>query len=568
MSFIAHYNIEDGFVQLLDEHLQHVADRFAFFARNCCLNEEHARQIGLYHDVGKASDEFQCYIKSGLGKVSHSNYGGFLLAKNDRIGSYCVFSHHTGLPDLGNMQQEGTTYLGRYQKVRKGDGNHYHRIDLPEIASFGNEKVRNTSLYPWFDASMEVRMYLSCLVDADWQDSANASPVVHADSWDVIYNRFFSKTEAYFKKVKEEDLTEKARQINEWRTEIFNDCRNAGENGTASIYSLSAPTGAGKTFASMAFALERVKRGTANRIIYCIPYTSIVEQNGQKYEKVLGKNNIVINHSLAEYANKVDNKDFVDSYMRWTVENWDAPIILSTNVQFFESLLSHKPARLRKIHNIANSVIILDEAQMLPYDFLMPCKEMLKLLAEEYHCTIVLCTATQPSLQIGEQGNELLTDAELMYERFKRVSAENIKESLSEGALAALIADDIRNGKSVLCVVNRRNTAQVLFNKLKEHRIDDLYHLSLNMCAKHRNKVLAEIKDKIHDRPVCVVSTSLIEAGVDLSFDIGYRELAGLERLVQASGRVNRHGEAEMGTIKIFRLFSMKYELPEQWVTE
>ena len=558
-------HIYDNKTQTLQEHLENVKNISCSFANSCYLDVSHMSQIALYHDIGKSSDEFQRYIKNETDtRISHSNYGGYLLSKKDKMGAFCVFGHHSGLTDWGTNVDESTTFLGRCNATKK-DNLHYHidEISVPEIKAFAPQKLRKNKKTAGFDAALEIRMYMSCLVDADWQDSAGFIKTYNTDSWGTIYNRFFEKTETEFKKSNKKASTEKEKQINQWRTEIFNDCRLAGKNGNASMYSLSAPTGAGKTFASMAFALERVKQGKANRIIYCIPYTSIIEQNADVYESVLGSNNIVENHSLTEYIGK-ENFGSEEEYRRWVVENWDSPIILSTNVQFFESLLSHKPGRLRKLHNIANSVIILDEAQMLPREFLTPCKEALKLLVEQYGCTVVLCTATQPCLEIGENGNEILSNAGLMYERFKRVSAENLEGIMSGEELTDKIVDDLEKDNSVLCVVNRRKTARILYNLVKEKFHGKVYHLSLNMCAKHREEVLNEIKKEIKSEPICVISTSLIEAGVDLSFNVGYRELTGLDRLVQAAGRVNRNGRDTMGTLKVFRLSGMKYVRPEE----
>ena len=566
MKLLAH--TYDNKIQLLSEHLKNVSDLSCVFAENCGLNTDHMRQIALYHDVGKSSDEFQQYLLGKSGRVSHSLLGGGLLFNADKIGSLCVFGHHTGLPDYGTQNDKSTTFLGRYN-ASKTDNLHYHMSDipLPEIKPFGNAKIReenkqNKSLY-YFDASLEIRMFLSCLVDADWQDSTASIEKMDTDSWDVIYRRFFERTDILFRTSAEAPLSPKQQQINEWRTSIFNDCRSAGRTGKQKVVSLSAPTGAGKTLASMAFALERVRRGDASRIIYCIPYTSIIEQNAGVYESMIGSCNVVENHSLAEHSDKNITVS-EEAYRSWMVENWDAPVVLTTNVQFFESLLSHSPKRVRKLHNIANSIIILDEAQMLPLEFLTPCKELLKLLADQYNCTIVLCTATQPVLHIGEDGNEILSDAGQMYERFKRVSAVNIPDVLSYEQLTDAICKDTEFGNSVLCVMNRRNDARDVFKLLQKKSHIRVYHLSLNMCAKHREQVLSEIRERMKTEVICVVSTSLIEAGVDISFDTGYRELAGLDRLVQVAGRVNRNGKRDIGVLKVFCLNTMKYNRMEE----
>ena len=559
MDIIAH-KYKDNSIQLLSEHLKNVSTKMSQYANESNLEVAHAQQIAYLHDYGKASKEFQEYIQSdGCDKrVSHSNIGGQILYDaQDLIGSFCVFGHHSGLPDLGTDADIGTTLKGRYYQ----DEHLTMLKPTPVVKPFVpklHSGIKNNPLGA-FEISLETRMYLSCLVDADWQDSAEKVEMVETDTWTVIYNRFFDKTDEIFSNA---DVT----PINQWRTEIFNDCRTVGKNGTDRIYSLSAPTGGGKTFASMAFALERVKRGDARRIIYCIPYTSIIEQNADVYESVLGERNVVEHHHLAEYDDKNTGIEETQ-YRSWTVDNWNAPVVLTTNVQFFESLLSNKTRRVRKLHNIANSVIILDEAQMLPINFLKPCRELLKLLASKYNCTIVLCTATQPGLHIGEEGHEILSDAKGMYERFKRVSAKAVDGTLDISSLAERMEADITTGRNTLCVVNRRQTAQDLYTVLNNRGLC-CHHLSLNMCAEHRTKEINQIKADLNNNrknpdnspPICVVSTSLIEAGVDLSFDIAYRELTGLDSMVQTAGRVNRHGGQQDAKLLVFQLQNGKYD--------
>ena len=559
MDIIAHkYN--NNSIQLLSEHLKNVRTKMSKYANEATLEPEHAEQIAYLHDYGKASKEFQEYIQNdGCGKrVSHSNIGGRILYDaQDLIGSFCVFGHHSGLPDLGTDADIGTTLKGRYYQDEHLTMLAPTPVAKPFVPKL-HSGIRNNPLCA-FEISLETRMYLSCLVDADWQDSADKVETAVTDEWAAIYHRFFEKTSAIF-------ANAETTPINLWRTEIFNDCQTVGKNGTDKIYSLSAPTGGGKTFASMAFALERVKRGDARRIIYCIPYTSIIEQNADVYESVLGERNVVEHHHLAEYDDKKTGVDETQ-YRSWTVDNWNAPVVLTTNVQFFESLLSNKTRKVRKLHNIANSVIILDEAQMLPISFLKPCRELLKVLASKYNCTIVLCTATQPGLHIGEEGHEILSDAKGMYERFKRVSAEAIDGTLDISSLAERIEADITAGRNTLCVVNRRQTAQDLYTVLNSRGLR-CYHLSLNMCAEHRTKVINQIKADLNNSrkttdntpPICVVSTSLIEAGVDLSFDIAYRELTGLDSMVQTAGRVNRHGGQQDAKLLVFQLQNGKYD--------
>lgn len=551
MKVIAH-KYKDGTIQLLSDHLRSVKEKSAEFANAASLDVSHMEQIGYMHDYGKFSAEFQAYIQNGAGRVSHTGIGGRkLFDAHDIIGAFCVFGHHSGLPDKGSRADTNKTLLGRY----------FQKEELtisepaPPLKKFVPVKLGNDKDTQAFAMALETRMYLSCLVDADWQDSAERYDPPNVDSWECIYSSFVKKTSDVFSHSVKTD-------INRWRSEIFDSCCKEGRNGNRSIYSLSSPTGSGKTFSSMAFALERLKAGKARRIIYCIPYTSIIEQNAEVFRSLVGAKNVIEHHHLAGsfITDSVDGEDVrIEQSRTWMVENWDAPVVMTTNVQFFESLLSNKTSRVRKLHNIAGSVIILDEAQMLPVGFLTPCKELLKLLATEYGCTVVLCTATQPGLHIGE--TEILPDPVGMYERFKRVSAKNIGMVDDVSELAGHIIKQSETGKSVLCVVNRRRTAHELFAAVKSKSGRACYHLSLDMCAEHRQSVIQSIqKDLAVGRPVSVISTSLIEAGVDLSFDVAYRELNGLDSLVQVAGRVNRHGEKAGGVLNVFQLRDMRYE--------
>lgn len=558
-NILAH--IGKGRVQTLEEHSGNVADLSAGFASACGLNADHMRQIAEFHDYGKATMEFQNYIRGNGERISHSNLGGTLLLQKDRIGSFCVLGHHTGIPNEGSIADEGVTLYGRTQDT---DGLH-ELVPRPPVTPFMSEKTdRNLdAVSRFFRYAMETRMYFSCLVDADWQDSAGTVEHVPADCWDTVYGFFFSRTENMFRSMPDTE-------INRLRTQIFNQCREAGKTSVSKVFSLSAPTGSGKTLASMAFALERVKRGDAKRIIYCIPYTSIIEQNAEVYRSVFGPNNVLEHHHLADYGKKSQELGMDEAqYRSWTVENWDSPIVLTTNVQFFESLLSNRPNRCRKLHNIADSVIVLDEAQMLPLGFLTPCREILKLLAEQYGCTVVLCTATQSSLRIGEEGNEILSDPLELHKSFRRVKITDIRTPFVLDGLADTLSEKVLSEKkNVLCVVNRRRTVQQLFGRLEKAGVK-CYHLSLNMCAVHLMDTIKEIKAHLEtmDVPICVVSTSLIEAGVDLSFDVGYRELNGLDRIIQTAGRVNRNAVSDMEDLFVFRLAGTKYGNPQKTIT-
>ncbi len=300
------------------------------------------------------------------------------------------------------------------------------------------------------------------------------------------------------------------------------------------------PTGGGKTLSSLAFSLKHAIKHSLHRIIYVIPYTSIIEQNARVFRECLGDSAVVEHHSNFDPPDKSEES----SKHSLAVENWDAPLIVTTSVQFFESLFSHKPSRCRKIHNIMNSVVILDEAQMLPPDLLLPCIQSIRELAARYHSTVVLCTATQPALNRedgfpgGLEGvHEIIADRISLYRSLQRTKVTIIGKKDEEG-LAAKIGER----KQALCIVNTRARARRLYDLLRVNV--DVYHLSAMMYPEHRTRVLNEIRGKLQKGEACrVVSTQLIEAGVDIDFPAVFRELAGVDSIAQAAGRCNREGK-------------------------
>lgn len=313
------------------------------------------------------------------------------------------------------------------------------------------------------------------------------------------------------------------------------------------IYSLTVPTGGGKTKSSLAFAIKHALKNKMNRIIYVIPYTSIIEQNAAVFKEILGKDNVLEHHSNFIFDENEDNEDDINNKLKLSAENWDIPVIVTTNVQFYESLFSNKPSKCRKIHNISNSVIIVDEAQMIPHEYLKPCLVSLYELTKNYNCTVVLCTATQPSF------NDVIKDIEIkeiienpqeLFNDFKRVNVIK-RGDVSDDELSK----ELLNHKQVLCIVNTRKHAKKLYEKIKE---DNAYHLSSLMCPIHRSNVLKEIKNRLNDSECRVISTQLIEAGVDIDFPVVYREISGIDSIAQSAGRCNREGKRKTGEVFVF----------------
>ena len=337
----------------------------------------------------------------------------------------------------------------------------------------------------------------------------------------------------------------KERKINRKRAEILNDCIKKSKNAKG-LYTLTVPTGGGKTISSLAFAINHVLEHKMDRIIYVIPYTSIIEQTGEIFKNILGQENVLEHHSNFDFK---DDEDLIFHKLKLSSENWDIPIVVTTNVQFFESLFANKSSRCRKLHNIANSVIIFDEAQMIPTQFLTPCLMSIAELVMSYESTCVLCSATQPSLKDRFPKeiriNEICENTEVLYDFFRRTKVVN------RGKLEVnQIAEELNDCKQALCIVNSKKHAIEIFSKLSG---EGVFHLSTRMCPQHRTEVLSEIKQRLKNKLPCrVVSTQLIEAGVDVDFPVVYRSMTGIDSVVQAGGRCNRENNLKVGIINVF----------------
>lgn len=536
--------------QLLEEHLTNVAEMAKFFAESFGA-EDWGYLAGLWHDLGKYSDEFQqkLYIQSESNfhiekskNVDHSTAGAQhavnALGDKGKILSYAIAGHHAGLMD---GKSNDTCLHKRLQKTipnYSSSPDHIlkHKIlgDLP--FELDKKNLKNCG----FQISFFIRMIYSCLVDADFLDTE-----AFMNKEKFFWRKGYPSLPELDKKMSSalRRLVESANKtiINKYRTEILQDCLNVAEYPQG-LFSLTVPTGGGKTLSSLAFALKHSLKHNLKRIIYVIPYTSIIEQNADVFRQILGKDAVLEHHSNFEPKEE-------DHRSRLASENWDAPVIVTTNVQFFESLYRSRSSKCRKIHNIANSVVILDEAQMLPVPLLKPCLEVLKELSASYKTSVVLCTATQPALSTTETFKdglddvyEIVSDPGRLYFEFKRVQVEKLPVT-SDDELASRLKDY----KQVLCIVNTRAHARHIFECIRD-KSKNCYHLSALMCPEHRTETLKKIKSALCDgRPCRVVSTQLIEAGVDIDFPIVFRSVAGIDSIAQAAGRCNREGMLREG---------------------
>lgn len=558
---IAHIS-ENGDRQSIKEHLQGTADRAKKFAAEFgCADIGYL--CGLMHDIGKYSDEFQRRIQDPehTCKVDHSTAGAKeLMALSDNYipMAMAVAGHHSGLLDGGNLrvsQAHDGTFFGRL-----------HNCDLPEYGTWKEEIVPQTVSIPeWckggdsprLTMSFFIRMIFSCLVDADYLDTekfmlGNKAFRGGYSTPGELLKRFETYIEPWLQGKNEAEGRQ--RELCEARNRILQNCMDKGAASGRGIFTLTVPTGGGKTTASLGFALNQMCSCELNRVIYVIPYTSIIDQNAAVFSEILGEANVVEHHSGILYETGTQSETNYRKML--ATENWDAPVIVTTAVQFFESLYACRTSKCRKLHNISNSVIIFDEAQTIPAPYLEPCVAVMAELVKNYRASIVLCTATQPSLQTmfqkyypGAPIQEICDDVIGNYNLFRRTQIHNVGEVTTEVLLEKLSAC-----KQVLCIVSKRRTAQNLYEQMKG---EGVYCLTTLLCPTHRKEKIAEIKARLYEGYTCrVIATSLIEAGVDVDFPAVYRQEAGLDSVIQAAGRCNREGRnsPDESRVCIFRL--------------
>lgn len=542
MKYIAH--LEGGREQTVKEHLQGTAKLSAEFAKKFG-KEEWGYCCGYLHDIGKYSVEFQHKIReNGNERIDHSTAGAKVCMETGGIYpvmSYCIAGHHAGLPNYGSSQDGGSeaTIMGKMKKSLKDYSVYKDEIEIPKVTTVPIEYGETKN--PDFALSVFIRMLYSCLVDADFLDTEAfmKNGQIKRDAGESI-EILLQKLEKYVAKWL---LNKEIDTVNGRRTEILRNCLEAGKREKG-LFHLTVPTGGGKTVASLAFALRHAVHNNMDRVIYVIPYTSIIEQNAQIFRSILGDENVLENHCNVDYR---DSEEW--NPMKLAAENWDKPVVVTTNVQFFESLFGNKSSKCRKLHNIANSVVIFDEVQMLPTDYLKPCVAMIEELVNSFEASVVLCTATQPALQpffqSGIPAYELCPRLEEQFRFFKRTTFQNL-DKISEEALIEKLSEEYQ----ALCIVNTKKKAQVLYQALKGQGV---FHLSTSMYPKHRKRVLEEVRRCLNAGERCLVlSTSLVEAGVDLDFHSVYRQLAGIDSVIQAAGRCNREGKRSLEDSNVY----------------
>lgn len=543
--------------QPLEKHLQNVAIKAAGFASSFG-GDTWAMLAGENHDLGKGVKAWQAYLRrvNGIddefaefydGHPNHAAEGAKWLFNHSKqagkILAYCIAGHHGGLP---NWEDTGQAALRVKLDTPLADISFPAlKPTLPVELPFQIDQDRFG-----FQIQFFTRMIYSCLVDADFLDTEGFLDH-NRSTWrgnypdlKELHGRFWENFEAL------RASADMGLNVNLQREQVLADCLTVAEQKTG-IYTLTVPTGGGKTLASLAFALNHAIQHNKQRIIYVIPFTSIIEQNAQVFRDMLGDDVILEHH--CNFI--IDDKDWRS---KLAAENWEAPIIVTTNVQFFDSFFSNRTARCRKLHNVANSVVIFDEVQAIPVEKLKPCLEVIRELSGNYDVTTVLCTATQPAINFSEQfqiglkiENEIIRDVPALFSNLKRTT-ENYIGTLNEKEVAL----QLMLHKQVLCIVNTRQQALDIFNNLPVS--EENVHLSALMYPAHRTEKLKEIRRRLKPEthlPCRVVSTQLIEAGVDVDFPAVFRAVAGIDSIAQAAGRCNRNGRSQIPCeVSIFAL--------------
>ncbi len=587
----AHIRIVDGRVDIhpLESHLRKVGWLAASFAEPF-QGEKWAELAGLWHDLGKYRPGFQQYIRTANDVDAHIERLAIEALKQAhgtrgelaaRVLAYLIASHHAGLYD---WQSAAGGHSDLCDRLFASDGSYApdarREFDEAMTAAAGDivtavqgfEPVAALGALPGLRTnhlgfSLAVRMLFSCLVDADFLDTerflrpeqtAARSAVPTITDLCTAFDQFTARRDANLATA---GLA--GTRVNRIRADVLAQCR-AKATLPPGLYSLEVPTGGGKTFSSLAFALAHAKAHGKRRVVYAIPYTSIIEQTAEVFRKVfasLGEAAVIEHHSQAEAGPERET-----AASRLACENWDAPLIVSTNVQLFESLFAARTSRCRKLHNVVDSVIVLDEAQQLPPQLLQPVLDTLNLLIAHYGVTVVLCTATQPVLESTDyfdaarnlrglpKPTPIIEGADVLFERLKRVDVR-LPGDWSERRTLDALASELALRNCVLAIVDRKRDARELHALLPAGAI----HLSGAMCGAHRADRIEEIKrrlagrrDGTDPRPLRVVSTQLVEAGVDLDFPVVYRALAGLDSIAQAAGRCNREGLLDRGEVVVF----------------
>ena len=563
---ISHIRPSDKVIQSNDDHQRGVAEWAEAFAAEFGM-AEWGRVLGRLHDKGKEKKAFQQHVlkESGLdstviveGGYRHA-YVGALIAKklfpqHHLLMDNAIMGHHRGLYDNGEMKEVMKSEMPDDVTVESI----YAHLEIPQLG-----KPR--------DIHHVQRMLYSCLVDADYLETEafmQPEQSKQRGRYDSLA-ALEEKLEAYLSRLK---IHAPDTEVNRIRNEVQQCCIKESDNKPG-FFSLTVPTGGGKTLASVLWAIKHAVMNNLNRIIIAIPYTSIITQTASVLRNIFGEENVLEHHSNVD-GSKLNDKELTDR-LKLATENWDYPIVVTTNVQFFESLFSNKPSDCRKLHNIAKSVLIFDEVQTLPIDFLQPIVDTFDTLKRVFGASILFTTASQPVLSGEIMGTnpfvsfeglseirEIIPQEANLHNRLRRVEIRFDEERKNYDE----IAEQIAKCQQVLCIVNTRNDAKEIFTRLPKEGI--CLHLSRMMCPEHVRETIAKVKAALNNPGnsiIRVVATQLIEAGVDIDFPVVFRQESGLDSVLQAAGRCNREGKLDRGETFVF---GFQKPLPHGFMTQ
>lgn len=566
--FYAHTPPEDSHSwHSLNEHLNQVAILAQQFAARFGARQL-AKYAGLWHDLGKYTPEFQQYLEAchdasrqGLTKprsyAPHAIHGAKLAAQVCHPIAPLIAGHHSGLPNVSQLKDKlAGLSEASYQLVLK---NARSQVELEPQPGFEQEVRALAQDKLGFE--LLLRMLFSCLVDADYLDTEKhftPEPARQRGSEKTLQSLWVQ-----LKKDQESLMTAaEPTSVNRVRAEVYQDCLQAAQL-PAGIFRLAVPTGGGKTRSGLAFALAHAVQQGQERVIVAVPYTSIIEQTVEVYRKIFGYSAVLEHHSAIQPdMNSEEDARYLQAQARLATQNWDVPLVVTTTVQLLESLFANRPSRCRKIHNIANSVVILDEVQTLPAGLLAPIANFLQGLCQHYNVTLVLCTATQPALEENspyfkgfEPGSVRdIIEPAIAKAHFSNLSRVDYEIPANPWAWAD-VAENLQKSQQGLVVLNTRRDALSVLAEMKSWQDSGcVLHLSTLLCGAHRREVLLSVRQKLKAQEPCyLVSTQVVEAGVDLDFPVVYRAIGPLDRIVQAAGRCNREGKlAEKGKVVIF----------------
>jgi len=583
-----------GKKEMVIEHITDVARIAAGFASFFGAERE-AEVAGFIHDIGKYGDLFQKRLEHKEKGIDHWSMGAWIMLTHFKeygiSGAVAIQGHHIGLQSSSKnyLKEISPKFLMENHPLKLrlseiseklildryiGDGG---KIKEPGYLSDSKYLKSLISKAP-VDSMLDIRMLYSTIVDADFISTEShfnrdrfGKRVYRDTGVELNPGKCYEIFESYMSELRKKSSSDY--KVNKMREDLLQACIEAGENDRG-LYTLSAPTGSGKTLAMLAFALKHALANDLRRIVIVLPYLSIIEQTVDIYKKIFVHMHndlmpfILEDHSLTHFASETSNNPDEDdisqrnSYMRKFTENWDAPIVITTTVKFFESLFSNKPSACRKLHNLSKSIIMFDEAQTLPVDVIIPTIGALSHLKEEYGCSVVFSTATQPAFnhlnsfvsmysKNGWKSKEIVKNELGLFGRTKRF--ETLWPDIDNGMSLKEISDEIANINSILCITNLKRHARQIYQYVNEIDGRNLYHLSTSMCTKHRQDVLKIIKKRLKDgESIRLIATQCVEAGVDVDFPYVYRAWGPLEAMAQAAGRCNREGKLEHGSFIVF----------------